>query len=272
MRKVLYFAALAVIVMSMTSCMHRLKAGPGEETVPVSKPWFFGNGGTIMQPVSTGAEWFVMSTSGVTMPIVPVKHQVDLDDLFSNDNTPLDFHTVIITQIKKGKTPVLLENYGIDWFDTNIKEVYTNRVREYVSQYGPFDLISNREILNDIDENVMKDMQAYTKKLNQAAEFPVEIKQIIVGKASPNKKQLDEMNNTAAQIQAKQTQERAYDTYLAKEKAERQRAKADRAYMEELRMNTDEFIQMKWIETVAASKANIDVMVGPATSMWNIKR
>jgi hypothetical protein len=49
--------------------------------------------------------------------------------------------------------------------------------------------------------------------------------------------------------------------------------KADKAYMEEMNLSAGQFINLKWIETVANKQgANIDVMVGPAESMWNIRR
>lgn len=38
-------------------------------------------------------------------------------------------------------------------------------------------------------------------------------------------------------------------------------------------MSPDQFIQLKYIEMISSKDgANIDVMVGPATSMWNIRR
>jgi septal ring factor EnvC (AmiA/AmiB activator) len=59
----------------------------------------------------------------------------------------------------------------------------------------------------------------------------------------------------------------------AREAAERQRARADRAYMAELNLTTQDFINLKWIQTISEKQgANIDVMVGPATSMWNVRR
>lgn len=97
--------------------------------------------------------------------------------------------------------------------------------------------------------------------------------EVLCGKATPNKEQLNEMNRTAKVVQAKQTQEREYEVQIAREKAERQKAKADKAYMEEMNLSAGQFINLKWIETVANKQgANIDVMVGPAESMWNIRR
>ena len=100
------------------------------------------------------------------------------------------------------------------------------------------------------------------------------IKQVTIGKAIPNEKQLEEMNNTAKAVQAKQTQDREAEVQIARGKAERERAKADKAYMEEMHLNAADFISLKWIETIAAKQgANIDVLVGGnASQMWNVRR
>lgn len=267
-----FFTIALIGILALTSC-HSVSPDADEEAVLIYKPWFFGHGGVDMTPVESGLTWCWWSTSSETFKIVPVKHQVDMNDLFSDDNTPLDFHTIIITQIEKGKSPVLLQNYGINWFDTNIYNYYCNLVRDHISQHSPFDLMSNRAILNEIDEKILKQMQDYVAELSSKREFPIIIKQVTIGKATPNEKQLEEMNNTARAVQAKQTQEREAEVQAAREKAERQRAIADKAYREELGLSTADFITLKWIETIAAKNgANIDVMVGPATSMWNVKR
>ena len=127
--------------------------------------------------------------------------------------------------------------------------------------------MSNRAILNEIDSKVLKQMQDYVAQLSKEKEFPGVVKQVTIGKAIPNKEQLEEMNKTAKAVQAKQTQERQVEVELAREKAERQRAKADKAYQD--------FINLKWIETIAAKQgANIDVLVGGGNTsqMWNVRR
>lgn len=274
MKKFLVMFSIALVAMvCMTSC-HGVKPNADEEAVLVYKPWFFGHGGVDNNAVQSGLTWCVFTTDAVTFKIVPVKHQVDMNDLFSDDNTPLDFHTIIITQIKKGKSPVLLQNYGADWFNTNVYNYYCNLVRDHISQHSPFDLMSNRAILNEIDTKVLKQMQDYVEELSKEKEFPITIRQVTIGKAIPNEEQLMEMNKTARAVQAKQTQEREAEVQFAREKAERQRAKADKAYMEEMHLNTSDFISLKWIETIASKdNANIDVLVGGgATNMWNVRR
>lgn len=265
------FALVAMLV--MTSC-HSVSPDADEEAALTEKPMFFGKGGVVDEAVETGLTWCWFSTHADYFKIVPVKHQVDMNDLFSDDNTPLDFHTIIITQIEKGKSPILLKNYGKDWFDTNIYNEYCKFVRNYISQNSPFDLMSNRQVLDDIDAKVLKQTQELVAKLSKDKEFPVIIKQVTIGKAIPNEKQLEEMNNTAKAVQAKQTQDREAEVQVARGKAERERAKADKAYREELGLSTQDFISLKWIETIAAKQgANIDVVVGGGTTqMWNIRR
>lgn len=268
------FALILMVSMTMTSCMGCTEVDADEEVVLIDKPWFVGHGGVQETPVQTGLKWIWMSTDTEHFKIVPFKHQVDMDDLFSDDNTPLDFHTIIITQIKQGKSPILLQNYGVDWFNTNLYNEYCNLVRDHISQHSPFDLMSNRSILNDIDAKVLARMRLFVDSLSKEKEFPIIIRQVTIGKATPNEKQLEEMNNTAKAVQAKQTQEREAEVHMAREKAERQRAKADKAYREELGLTIPQFIELrKWEVIEKKQGANIDVVVGGNSTpmIYNVK-
>ena len=274
MKKFITFLACAIFSVALFTSCHGVSPEADEEAVLIDYPWFFGHGGVQEKPVESGLTWCWWTTSSEKFKVVPVKHQVDMNDLFSDDNTPLDFHTIIITQIEKGKTPILLQNYGKDWFNTNLYNYYCNLVRDHISQHSPFDLMSNRAILNDIDTKVLKQMQDYVSNLSKEKEFPIIIKQVTIGKAIPNKEQLAEMNNTAKAVQAKQTQERQAEVEAAREKAERQRAKADKAYREELGLTIPQFIELRKWEVIEKKKgANIDVVVGGnnAAMMYQVK-
>lgn len=277
MKKIRTFILTALVMcfaFSLTSC-HGVRPDADEEAVLIAKPWFFGHGGVDMDPVETGLTWCWWSTSSEYFKITPIKYQEVLDDIISNENTPLDFRTVITLQIKKGKSPILLQNYGKNWYDNNIKDVYNNLTRHYVSQYSPFDLTSNREVIAVIDKSVMRDMKHYLDSLSNIKEFPVDIVNVITGRAIPNEEQLKEMNNTAAQIQAKTTQERRSEMEKARGEAERNRAIADKAYQKEMNLTMDQFIQLKAWDVIANKQdANIDVLVGSTgtSNMWNIKR
>ena len=259
--------------MTMTSCTF-VKVDATDEAVLVHKPMFFGSGGVDMDPISTGSESVWATTEAEMISIVPTKYTETLDDIISNENTPLDFKTQITIQINEGKTPILLKNYGANWYENNIKEQYINYTRHYVSQYSPFDLTSNREVIARIDSCVLSDMISYVSTLSKDKEMPITIRSVITGRAIPNAQQLNEMNNTAAQVQAKVTEERRAEKEMARENAERQRAIADKAYMREMNLTTEEFIALRQWEIIEGKKdANIDVLVGGGTqSMWNVRR
>ena len=268
------FVSLFATMLVMTSC-HGVAPDADEEAVLIYKPWFFGHGGVSDTPVESGLTWCWWSTHSETFKIIPVKHHVDMNDLFSDDNTPLDFHTILIIQIEKGKTPILLKNYGKDWFNTNIYNEYCKFVRNHISQHSPFDLMSNRQVLDSIDAKVLDEIKNHVAKLSKEKEFPIVIKQVTIGKAIPNNKQLEEMNNTAKAVQAKQTQDREAEVQMARGRAERERAKADKAYMEQLGLTIGQFIELrKWEVIEKKNGANIDVVVGGGSNagmIYNVK-
>lgn len=271
MKKIFSILIAIVAIVSMTSC-HGVRPNADEEAVLIKKPWFFGwaGEGVMDEPVTTGCTWCVWTTSSETFKITPRRYDVTFDDIMSNDNTPLDYATYITLQIEKGKSPLLLQNYGVDWFKNNVEAKYRNFVRDEVAKYSPFDLMSNREVCSQIDQDVLKKINAYFEQLNKSAVFPVKCCGVITGRAKPNKEQLAEMNKTAAAIQAKQTQDRTAEMQQSREKAEQQRAIADKAYMNAMNLSADQFILLKLIEK---GNPNIDVMIGSgATSMWNVRR
>lgn len=273
MKKFISISFIAVFTLLLTSC-HFVSPNADEEAVLIDKPWFFGHGGVDDTPATTGLKWCWWSTSSETFKITPQRYDEVFDDIFSNDNTPLDFNTYINIQIEQGKSPILLKNYGINWYKNNIQVYYRNKTREYVSIYSPFDLISNREVLNKIDSMLISDMRNYVASLSKKKEFPITILSVTTGAAKPNKDQLEEMNKTAQYIQQKRSMEQKAIAETARTNAEKKRAEADKAYMEAMNLNPNQFISLKWIETIANKDgANIDVLVGGGeTPMWNIKR
>ena len=274
MKKIFYFFCIAVFAMFTLSSCHSVEVGADEEAVLVMQPWFFGHGGVDESPVSAGLTWVAWTTYSETFKIVPLRYDEKFNDIFSDDNTPLDFNTYINIQIEKGKTPILLQNYGRDWYKNNIQQEYCNKVRDCVSMYSPFDLISNREVNAKIDSIVLQHMRNYVKKKSQEAEMPIKIISVTTGKASPNDEQLNEMNLTAAAIQKTKTQERLKEMETVREAAEKQRAKADKAYMREMNLSPDQYIQLRaWSIIEQKQGANIDVLFdGSSQHMWNIRR
>ena len=263
------------LVAGLSSCIN-VAPGAGEEAVLIHKPYIFGHGGIDDEPVETGRQYEWFSTSYVIVSMLPQKFDEKLDDAASNDNTLLDFNTQIQLQVEDNKSPVLIKNYGKNWYVNVIQEVYRNTVRNYISKFGPFDLMSNREVLDSINFAVKGDMERYIDELSaKSGELPIDVVNVVVGRAIPNEKQKAEMDNTAAATQAKRTEESRFEMLKAKEAAERQRAIADKAYQEEMGLSADQFIQLKAWEVIEKKEgANIDVLVGAngASNMWNVRR
>lgn len=270
-----FIAALFCLSVLLSGCT-TVAPEAGEEGVKVHKPWIFGTGGIDMTPVETGLEYTWLSTDYVIVNMLPRAYDEDLDDATSNDNTLLDFNTQIQLQVKDNKSPVLIKNYGVDWYNSVIKEVYRNTVRGYISKYGPFDLMSNREVLDSINLFVKNDIQNYISLLSsKQGELPIDVVNVVVGRAIPNERQKAEMDATAAATQAKRTEESRREMLVAREAAERQRAIADKAYQEELGLTTDQFIQLRAWEIIKEKNgANIDVLFNAdaTNKMWNVRR
>ena len=274
MKNIFVFSALCACMM-LASCTV-VAPEAGEEGVKVHKPWVFGSGGVDMTPVETGLQYTWLSTDYVIVNMLPQAYDEDLDDATSNDNTLLDFNTQIQLQVRDNMSPVLIKNYGANWYSSVIKEVYRNTVRGYISKYGPFDLMSNREVLDSINLFVKNDIQNYIKLLSsKQGELPIDVVNVVVGRAIPNERQKAEMDATAAATQAKRTEESRRDMLVAREAAERQRAIADKAYQEELGLTTDQFIQLRAWEIIKEKNgANIDVLFNAdgTSKMWNVRR
>ena len=275
MKKNWFYSVLSVLFVTLmfTSC-YRVTPDAGQEAVLVHKPYFFGKDGVDKNPVGTGSKWVWWSTDAIEVSMVPQKYDEKLEDVTSNDNTLLDFNTQIQLQVKSGDSPVLIQNYGENWYINVIQETYRNTVRSYISRYNPFDLMSNREVLDSINIMVKKDMESHIDKLSAARELPIEVINVIVGRAIPNGPQKEEMDRTAAATQAKRTEESRKEMLIAREAAERQRAIADKAYQKELGLSTDQFIELRAWEIIEKKDANIDVLFNSSdvNKTWNVRR
>jgi regulator of protease activity HflC (stomatin/prohibitin superfamily) len=273
MKKFLCLMMLFASMMVFTGCTG---ASPDadEEGVLIMKPWFFGHGGVDETPVQSGLTWCAWTTDVVYVKITPIAHDEHIEDAYSNDNTQLDFDIQIILQVEKGKSPVLIQNYGTDWYKNNIHKEFVSHFYNLVGNYSPFDLMSNRSVTDSVQVLMEQHMQNYIAKLSEKKPFPVNVNSVIIGKAKPNNDMKKEMDKTAAVIQAKKTQEQRILSEKARAEAERQRAIADKTYMAEMNLNPSQYIQLRaWDIIEKKNGANIDVLFdASADKMWNIKR
>ena len=272
MKKIL-FAVITCLMgaMTMTSCSSATPDA-GQEGVFVEKGIIWGQG-VDKTPAKTGREYCWWTTDVVYVTMTPVAYNEAIDDALSSNNSPLDFAPVIYLQVQEGKSPILIENYGVNWYENNLKRVIIDKLVAEIGDYTSAELLSNQQAIDSINMRVSSYVRNYIKKLSSVKELPINLISMSLGKAKANESQLSEMNKTAQMIQMKESQTRREEAEIAREKAERQRAIADKAYMNAMNLTAEQYIQLKYIEMIADKKdANIDVMIGPATSMWNVRR
>ena len=102
MKKIIY-SSMPIMCMCLCATLtsyHGVSPDADEEAVLTKKPWFCGHGGVEEEPVTTGNTWCWWSTSAEYFKIIPISYYETLDDIISNENTPLDFKTQIVIRIK----------------------------------------------------------------------------------------------------------------------------------------------------------------------------
>lgn len=273
------FLIIALMGACCSSCSLTSVDGD-EEGVYIKKPYFFGKGGVSDNVLLEGSEWKVFTTDFIKFKNVPVKFAEAFDDVMSDDNTPVDLQAYILLRLDKGKSSVLYQNYGVEWYDHNVRETFRKSVRDRVSTFPMYDLTSNREVCEQIETEVTALMSDYFSRLSTDKEFPVEIMAVIMDRARPNNEVMEEINRTASQIQAKQTQIKQGEMEVERAKTERLKAIADKSYRNEMNYTNAEYIQLRALEMEMSKvemvrgkqNVNVDVMFGNAVNMWDIKK
>lgn len=279
MKKIYFIFFTVFAIFSMTSCDLCTVDG-GEEGVFIKQPWFFGQGGVVDEPLTEGSEWKVWSTDYIKYSVVNNKYSVTFDDIATDEATPLDITAHLFLKIKAGKSPILHKNYGVNWYENNIKEVFSKHVRNFVSMHDMRSLISERDIYEDIENTLKVDMTNYIADLSKHNEFPIEVVNVVIDKAKPNNNVLEELNNTAIYMQQKQTEIMKQDMQKERKKTEHLRALADKEYQLTMGFTPSQFIALRGLELENQkiemiknkTNVNVDVMLGNSTPMWDIKQ
>lgn len=248
---------LLLAAMSLTGCINFTSPDAGEEVVLVRKPWVFGTGGVDRDPLATGLHWKVWSTHAYTFNLKPYQIKENFTDLFSNDNVPVNFNAYIQVQVKKGETPRLLEEFGQNWYETKIQEVFRTYVRSFAKDHAVFKLTTDEEVVESGQTEILKLIKDYAQKEN----IPVDILKVVIGRIAPPDAVVKQTEQTAAQRQRYKTEEQRGKAEEARKIAEAKRALADREYRNKFGMSTKEYIQLQTIEMLN-KKENLTIIMG----------
>ena len=273
------YLSLLVVVLTLATGLQSCqpaKIKAGEEGVFVKSPWFFGHGGVDYTPVGTGLAWEAFTTRCVTFKVIPLQYNEKFNDIMSSDNTPVDLTAHALIRIKAGQTPLLLDKFGENWYQNDIQKDFCNEVRNEISKWPMMQLTCKREIYDNMSDKIERVLRAKIVKDG----IPINLMKVIIDKASPTAEVMEEYNHTAAQIQAKQTQQAIAQMQIIRRDAETKRAEADDAYRIKMGLTPDQYIRLRSLEIEKEkvdmvrnkAKVNITMLMGSgATPIYNVK-
>jgi len=240
-----------------------VQVDPGQEAVLTDKPYFFGHNGVRPQPVGTGRAWVWYSTDATMVDIKPVQYSEEFKDMMSKDDVPMRFSTFL--QTRALNTPQLIEKWGPDWYEKNVKEPYRSIVRNLCAEYSMQELVSRAAVDMTMGEEAKSQIEDIIKKKG----IPVEIQMSVIGKISPRDEVMAAITATATQQQMQLTEQERMKTQQFRQGAETERAKADSAYMAAMGLSPDLFVKLEGIKSferavdACSSSRNCTLMLVP---------
>ncbi|HSN04125.1 MAG TPA: SPFH domain-containing protein [Nitrospira sp.] len=250
---------LLASVMAGTGCV-AIEAG--HEGVVVEQPAFFGHGGVDPVPIKTGRIWVALTTQVIDVDVRPVQYAEHFD-IISAENAPVSFDAFLIANVIEGRSPELVSKYGPHWYVNNAKEAFRTFVREEVQKYPLFQLTTDPTTRQKLQDAIAKEVQT---KLIEKQGIPVRLNRVVVGSILPPKGVVEQTTQTIIQEQRKITMVEFQKAEESREKAERQRGIADRAYRESLGLTAPEFVDLRRIEVqkeiVQHSPSALTVIMG----------
>jgi regulator of protease activity HflC (stomatin/prohibitin superfamily) len=266
--KYIIFAVISAFMFS--GCITPSSVDAGEEAVLVKKPWFFGHGGVDPEPEKTGLVWTAFSTEVIRINVKPFNITEPFDDLITYDNNPVDFDIHLTFKHIEGKTPILVEKFGNDWYQNKVREPLKNSVREFTKNNTMFQMTTDPNVITKLENVVTTEVQKFLKDEG----IPTELAKVTVGKVSPPQAVIDSTIQTAVQKQNVKTQEERVKAEQSRELAEKAAANADRAYMQAINMNAEQYLKMKELDNqkLAIEKgSNVNIIMGSGIPLIQAK-
>jgi regulator of protease activity HflC (stomatin/prohibitin superfamily) len=245
---------MLVLVMSVAvGACSAVTPDPGQEAVLVSKPWFFGHGGTHPTAVKTGRTWVAASTEAYYVPMTPMSFTEHFEDLMTSDGVPLDFDATM--QIQITDSVKIVEKFGVGdvgngsrpypaWYANTVVQPYRTLVRDAVKKHGLNETAISTTAVKEIDDEISSGLAALFK----AAELPLVLRDFTVGRANPPDSIKTQRAETAAQEQRVATEQKRLVAEQTREATERQRARSDRAYQQEMGLSNEHLVALRAID------------------------
>lgn len=221
-------------------------ADNGEEVVLIDKPYFFGDKGVRPGVMKTGDRQIVWwTTDAVGVIVTPVTQTMQFDNLSTKDGTFLDFDTSITIRVTDARG--LIASKGAAWFENSLAKPWMSTFRELIKQYTVEELLQDTTTMVNIEA-------ALLKTLNDRANtdgLAVTISDFNMGQGRPNKVVIAQMDETAREVQATTTHNKAKIAQDARKLSEQARGEADKAYAGKMDYTPEQVIQIAAINAYA---------------------
>lgn len=223
----------------------------GTVGVVVDKPYFFGNSGVRKESLDPGRTLLFNSSDVVLVASVPIRVPVEFDDFVTVDNYRVDFKSVVIYSVNNA--PNLVERWTLKFWETSVAAEYATFVREEVRKHSLQLLMSDPEVLNQVDKNITEKLKGFVTSRG----IPISVIGVVLGQAKPNKPIFDQIEETARVEEERKTHISRERSEAERAKSEKQRALADKAYSDSLGITKEEHlrIQLAKIQAEACEKA-----------------
>ena len=258
-RRAAFLAGAFTLFLTGTGCV---AIDAGHEGVLVEKPFFFGHGGVDPIPATTGRVMVAPTTEVVDVDIRPLQYSEHFE-IISAENAPVSFDAFMIANAIEGRSPELVRKFGPNWYANNVKEAFRTIVREEVQKYPLFALTTDPTTRQKLQDAIAQEVRT---KLIEKNNLPVHLVRVVVGSILPPKGVIEQTTQTIIQEQRKITMIEFQKAEESREKAERQRGLADRAYREELGLSAPEFVDLRRIEVqkeiVQHSPSSLTIIMG----------
>jgi hypothetical protein len=252
--KIIQLLKLSLLTVMMCTLMACTRAAPdaGEAGVLVQKPWFFGHGGVVDEPVSTGLTFASWTTSVLYVSVNPQAFEIQYNDMMSSDGIPLDFHSTLTLRVTD---PVsLVKNFsgggtsdGTEnkkWYLNNIQPATNNFVRDAFKSHTMHSLAIEASGTSAVEATVREQLSAYIKSHN----IPVEVINYTLGRVNPPQMIKNQRIKTAEEQQRQQTELQTKIAEDNRKQAETARADADDAYRQHMSLSPEQFVELQRID------------------------
>lgn len=254
-------AMVMALPLTLSGCVFAT-VDAGHEGVLVEKPIFFGHGGVDPIPIGTGRQFIALTTEVVDVDIRPIQYSEHFD-IISSENAPVSFDAFFIANVMAGRSPDLVSRFGPHWYVNNVKEAFRTIVREEVQKYPLFELTTKPATRTKLQDAIDKEVRL---SIVEKHKMPLVLNRVVIGSILPPKGVLEQTAETIKQEQRRITMIEFQKAEEAREKAEKQRGMADRAYREQLGLTAPEFVDLRRIEVqkeiVQHSPAALTVIMG----------